>query len=82
MRYYVYATHTDDTRNRPQRKTFRTTRPGDNYFIRMFPAQNVVKARVEADCMRHSLLCSADWSVTIALVIGIDVEPGACKWSR
>jgi hypothetical protein len=28
MRYYVYATHTDDTRNRPQRRTFRTTRPG------------------------------------------------------
>ncbi|MBB3314012.1 hypothetical protein FHT78_005819 [Rhizobium sp. BK196] len=65
MRYYVYAIHTDDTRNRLhevfdnlaeaaaiERELQSRTQPGDNYFVRMFPAQNVEEARVKADRMR------------------------------
>jgi hypothetical protein len=69
MRHYAYAIHTDDTRNRlhyvstsrteatAMEETFRTTHdPETTTFIRMFPAQNVVEARIKADCMRQSLM--------------------------
>jgi hypothetical protein len=67
MRYYVYAIHTDETRNRlhdvfdnkqdaaeSERELQSRNLPGDNYFIRMFPAHNVGEARIRADGMRPS----------------------------
>jgi hypothetical protein len=65
MRYYVYAIHTNETRNRLhdvfdnlaeaatiEQELQSRNQPGDNYFIRMFPAQNVDEARNKADEMR------------------------------
>jgi hypothetical protein len=65
MRYYVYAIHTDETRNRLhdvfdnldeaaaiEQELQSCGQPGDNYFIRMFPAQNVDEARNKAEEMR------------------------------
>jgi hypothetical protein len=65
MRYYVYAIHTDETRNRLhdvfdnpdeaaaiERELQSLARPEDPYFIRMFAAQNLDEARARADGMR------------------------------
>lgn len=65
MRYYVYAVHTDETRNRllhvfdnrveagaMEQELQSSAKESDNYFIRMFPAQNVDEARTKADEMR------------------------------
>ncbi|NLS08036.1 hypothetical protein HGP14_33065 [Rhizobium sp. P32RR-XVIII] len=65
MRFYVYAIHTDETRNRLhdvfdnnadaealEKHMQKQIRPGDNYFVTMLPAENVDEARVKADEMR------------------------------
>lgn len=65
MRYYVYAIHTDQTRNRlldvfdntveagaMEQERQHSAHESDNYFIRMFPAENVEEARVKADKVR------------------------------
>lgn len=65
MRYYVYAIHTDETRNRLhevfdnleeaaalERELQSLRQRDDNFVIRMFPAQNVDEARQKAAEMR------------------------------
>lgn len=65
MRYYVYAIHKDQTRNRllnvfdnrgeasaMEQELQSSSQKSDNYFVRMFPAQNVEEARIKADEMR------------------------------
>lgn len=65
MRYYVYAIHTDETRNRllyvfdnrveagaMEQELQRGALKTDNCLIRMFPAANVDEARIKADAMR------------------------------
>ncbi len=65
MRYYVYAVHIDETRNRllsvfdnrseagaMEQELQSSAKGNDTYFIRMFPAQNVEEARIKADQMR------------------------------
>jgi hypothetical protein len=65
MRFYVYAIHTDETRNRLhevfdnsadaealEKHLQKQIRPGDNYFVTMLAAENVNEARVKADEMR------------------------------
>ncbi|NLS07167.1 hypothetical protein HGP14_28115 [Rhizobium sp. P32RR-XVIII] len=65
MRFYVYAIHTDETRNRLhdvfdnsadaealEKHMQEKIQPGDNYFVTMFPAENVDEARAKADEMR------------------------------
>ena len=65
MRFYVYAIHTDETRNRlydvfdsrveAEALEVRMSRgrvPGDNYFVRMFAADDDENAKQRADALR------------------------------
>ena len=65
MRYYVYAIHKDDTDNRLYNvfESFKEAEkmekemkagnyPGDNYFVRMFWAENDRDAEEKADALR------------------------------
>ena len=68
MKYYVYAIHTDDTDNRHmpakpfdtyseaaafEREMQRGRVHGDNYFVRMIPAENDAEAEAKADALRR-----------------------------
>jgi len=65
MRYYIYEVHTDQSRNRLLTVFKDEAEAGvmelelqsngletENFFIKMFPAQNVEEARIKADEMR------------------------------
>jgi hypothetical protein len=65
MPYYVYAIHTDDTNNRlydafddfkeaekMEKEMKAGNYPGDNYFVRMFCAENDQDAGEKADALR------------------------------